>query len=493
MAMNDLEDDEIVVRVEKDPLLGKKIGGRYEIISVLGRGGMGVVYKARQTDVGRFVAVKTLHLARVVDSQVIQRFRSEAQAVSRVRHPNTVMLYDFGVSQEGVPFLVMDILDGASFRDVLKNVGPLPPLRANGIFQQVCAALSFAHETGIVHKDLKPENIMLCDRPGEPDWVYVLDFGIAGMLEQNKEQINEIIGSPPYMSPEQCSPKGVIDHRSDIYSLAVCLFEALSGQFPFKARTAMEMLECHVSHAPLLLKDLGTRLSTYESLSQLIARAMEKRPERRHQSIQEFAVELEDAVKKDAKRGMQLRTRATLEVDAPRVEFVDVKQDEEIPDDQTETKRNKGLVDNLKALLGGENTAETKSESPEPAETADARYHFSTCPHCDAPTEAGISLCLACGRSLAAKNDFSKIRASRGDFTLPKIQELAPPQGAVSQRSFSKRSRTAMLKGGKVWTRSWGLLLITFFLLACMFAAAGGGKYVMDILNHSSPGEGSPR
>jgi serine/threonine protein kinase len=480
--MNDLDDEEIELRVEKDPLLGKKIAGRYEIISVLGRGGMGVVYKARQADVGRFVAIKTLHISRIADSQVIQRFRSEAQAVSRVRHPNTVTLYDFGVSQEGVPFLVMDILDGVSFRSVLKDAGPLPLPRTNAIFQQVCAALAEAHGSGIVHKDLKPENIMICDRPGQPEWVYVLDFGIAGMLESKDQQYNEIIGSPPYMSPEQCS-RSALDHRSDVYSLGICLFEALSGQFPFKARTAMEMLDCHVSQPPILVKDVGTKFSTYESVSQLISKALEKRPEKRHQSIREFAVELEDALKKDSRRGLQLRTRASLESDSPRPsEFV--KQDEHADEGEGRSGRPKGIVGNIKALIAGEQ--DSKSDSAE-AES-DPKYHFSTCPHCNAPTEAGISLCLACGRSLAAIGDFSKIRASRGDFSLPKIQELTAGQPSTSVRGLSHRTRSAVLKSGKAWTRSWGPYLISLLLLLSAFIAAGGGRVFMEKFGHNFSG-----
>jgi serine/threonine protein kinase len=506
-AMKDLEEEEeIVLRVEKDPLIGKKLAGRYEIVSVLGRGGMGVVYKAHQTDVDRFVAIKTLHISKIADSHVIQKFRSEAQAVSRVRHPNTVTLYDFGVSQEGVPFLVMDILDGVSFRDVLKESGALPLGRVNSIFQQVCAALAFAHETGIVHKDLKPENIMLCDRPGQPDWVYVLDFGIAGLLESKEQQVTEIVGSPPYMSPEQCSMQGGADHRSDIYSLGICVFEALSGKFPFKARTAMEMLDCHMNQKPMLLKDVNTKLSTFESLSLVIAKALEKKPEKRQQNIHEFAAELDDAIKKDSKRGMQLRARATMEFEAAPKAIDPVKSEPVIDEEKSEelvadgkNARPKGIVDNLKALIQGESAPGGDSlpaEEPEKTDN-DKKYHFETCPHCDAPTEVGISLCLACGRSLAAKNDFSKIRASRGDFTLPKYHELSPNPANAAPKGFSQKSRTAMLNNSRTWTAGPGLLLISIVLFVCMFFAAGGGQYLMNMMSHNNsaaaqPSDGAP-
>ncbi len=498
-AMKDLEDEEIVLRVEKDPLIGKKIGGRYEIVSVLGRGGMGSVYKAHQADIDRFVAVKTLHQSKVVDGSMIKRFQSEAQAVSRVRHPNTVMLYDFGVSTEGVPFLVMELLEGVSFRKILKDYGCINLGKVDYVFQQVCAALSYAHDAGIVHKDLKPENIMLCDRPGQRDWVYVLDFGIAGLMESPNNQSNEIVGSPPYMSPEQCSGQGAVDHRSDIYSAAICIFEAITGKFPFQARNAMEMMEAHVSGKPKLLKEMGTNYSTLESLSQLISKALEKKPDKRQQTIREFAAELDEAVKKDSKRGMALKDRVTLEVNTPRAkEFVETKAitvdddaESDVQSDQRSQKesksmRSKGIVDGIKALIGGDSVVEeTEPENDNNNNTATA-YHFSNCPHCDAPTEAGISLCLSCGRSLASKGDFSKIRASKGEFSLPKYQELGNTQTNTDTRGLSQRTRQAMIKGGRVWTQPMALMIMSAVLIVCVFLMAGGSKYLSDLAKSSN-------
>lgn len=481
--MNDLEDDELVLRVEKDPFIGKILGGRYQLVSVLGRGGMGVVYKAHQTDIERDVAVKTLHLSKIIDSHVIKKFRSEAQAVSKVRHPNSVTLYDFGVSDEGVPFLVMEMLEGVSFRKVLKDNAPLKNLgRVNQVFQQVCSALQSAHEAGLVHKDLKPENIMLCNRNGSNSWVYVLDFGIAGMMESEGHEVNEIVGSPPYMSPEQCSMQAVIDHRSDIYSLGVCLFEALSGKFPFQARTAIELLECHISGKPRVLKELSTGFSTYESLSQLISKAMEKRPEKRQASAREFAAELEEAIKKDSKRGMQLKDRMTMEVDTvQRVEFVehkDVPNEENTETDLSESSKFKGLVDKMQALV-----QQQKEENAEKAAAeADKKYHFSNCPHCDAPTEQGISLCLSCGRSLAAKEDFSKIRAARGEFSLPKTQEIGNAQTSLS-REQSQRARAALQKSRNILLQRFGFAIAGAILLITVFFFAGGGQLIQKALN----------
>lgn len=480
--MNDLEDDEMVLRVEKDPFIGKKLGGRYEIVSVLGRGGMGVVYKGNQVDIGRMVAIKTLHISKIVDSNTIQRFRSEAQAVSRVRHPNTVMLYDFGVSEEGVPYLVMDMIEGRSFRDVLKENAPLLNLgRVNNVFQQVCAALNSAHDSGIIHRDLKPENIMICQRQGQTDWVYVLDFGIAGMMEAPDKERQEIVGSPPYMSPEQCSMQRVIDHRTDIYSLGVCLFEALSGKFPFQARTAMEMIDGHMNQAPRLLKDMGSKFSTYESLSQMILKAMDKKPEKRQQSIDEFAADLEEAIKKDSRRGMQLKDRATMEVSAPKPdEFVELKSTgEEKPEDDAAYA---SIVKKVQAFVQGDESA-TKDKGKTAEEQPDAKYYFSNCPHCEAPTQPGLSLCLACGRSLASKSDYSKIRASKGEFSLPRYQEILDADPSLTPSSlptFSQRSRLATAKAGNAWMRTLALVLVGIALLLFGFISAGGGTWLAE-------------
>lgn len=478
--MPETDDEELVLKVEKDPLIGKTLAGRYEIVSVLGRGGMGTVYKAHQVDIDRPVAVKTLHLSRVMDSLTIQRFRSEAQAVSRVRNPNTVTLYDFGVSEQGFPFLVMEMLDGRSFRDVLKESGFLKIGRINLIFQQVFTALANAHESGIVHKDLKPENIMLSNRAGQSDFVHVLDFGIAGIMEGGSQQ-NEIVGSPPYMSPEQCSAQAVVDHRSDIYSLGVCLFEAASGKFPFQARTAMEMLDCHVSGKPLLLKEMGMRFSTYESLTQLILRAMEKRPEKRQQSVKELAAELEEAIKKDSKRGLALRERATMEIDAPKSsDYVEIT---EKISEENEMRKSSGI--NIKDSL--KNLVQINDEKRDKAETEEPEYHFSSCPHCDAPTQAGIKLCLACGRSLASRDDFSKLRAAKGDFSLPKTTESGT-FNAISQRELNQRARLAITKNSQTQTRSILIAVCILILGLGAFFFFGGMQYVNNFL----PGKAAP-
>lgn len=497
--MNNLtDDDEISIHLERDPLLGQTLGGNYKVVSLIGRGGMGVVYKARHVAIDRMAAIKTLRIGHAGNPEMLRQFQREAKAVSQVSHPNTVKLYDFGVSSEGQPFLIMELLDGVPLRKVMKTEGPLPLNRVNDIFQQVIAALECAHEAGIVHKDLKPENIMLSQRPDEEvDWVHVLDFGISGLVNSGANQgastlqlqPQEIVGSPPYMSPEQCDrTPSIIDGRSDVYSLAICIFEALSGTFPFKARTAMEVIECHLSVKPRLLRDIGMHTSTYESVSQLLNKALEKKPEKRHDSIKEFGRELQDAILKDSKRGMALKDRVSMEI--PRTaEFVRVNKEliEELEEEELVPGRRSyfssrapgGFLGMLKNIVCGDQLEAEK----EPVDND--KIIFFQCPHCGAETQQELSLCLCCGRSLAAKDDFSKLRAARGDFSLPKQKMGQKEPSRVARQEFTQRTKAAMLKTGRAWTRSIGLIFLSLLLVTCVFIISGG--YHLVVTSFSKP------
>ena len=495
--MNNLtDDDEISIHLEQDPLIGQTLEGKYNIVSIIGRGGMGVVYKAKHLTMDRFVAVKTLHIGKAGDTEAMRRFNREARAVVQVKHPHTVTLYDFGVSAEGQAFLVMEMLNGISLRQALKE-GPLSLPRANEIFQQVVDALSCAHAAGIVHKDLKPENIMLSERSGfGTDWVHVLDFGISAMSSSLDRQYGtmeprEVVGSPPYMSPEQCAMTHDIDQRSDIYALGVCLFEALSGTFPFKARTAMEMLDCHLSRQPRLLREIGIETSTYESVTQLISKALEKKPGKRHDNIKQFGLELEEAVQTDSKRGMALKHRITMEL--PRTaEFADLNRrvidelEEEDDDDAATTQSKRGssfgrqkgsALDQLKNLFTGDVTSKEASKAD-----TDKIIYFQ-CPHCGTDTQPELSLCLCCGRSLATKDDFSKLRAARRDFSLPRQKTQTKESAKFTRTEFGQRAKAAMLNTGRAWTRSVGLIFLGVILIVCVFVASGGYQLVKNYFN----------
>src|SRR6516165_556368 len=164
--------------VEKDPLVGTHLANRYQILSVIGRGGMGVVYKARQEIMDRLMAIKMLHSHMVAEPESVKRFFREAKTVSQVKHHHVVTLYDFGMSPQGQPFIVMDYLEGKSLKHIVKESGPLTFERADNIFRQVCEGLAAAHVLDVVHRDMKPENIVISKQTDDTDWVTLVDFGL---------------------------------------------------------------------------------------------------------------------------------------------------------------------------------------------------------------------------------------------------------------------------------------------------------------------------
>jgi serine/threonine protein kinase len=273
----------------RDPLVGTKLaGGRYEILEVLGEGGMSVVYKAKQELVDRIVAIKTLKMQLLSDPMLIKRFDREVKTLSRLNHPNIVTVYDCIISETGQPYFVMDYLQGYSLQDLLSSEGRINTGRARNIFSQVCNAVEHAHRNGIVHRDLKPANIMLMDISGQ-EFVKVVDFGLAKIGEdaQRLTQTGEIWGSPFYMSPEQCN--GVaMDGRSDIYSLGACMFEALTGSVPFRGTSFLDTISKVVANAPPSFADAAPDAILPAGVEAIVLRALAKSPEQRYQTMEEM-------------------------------------------------------------------------------------------------------------------------------------------------------------------------------------------------------------
>src|SRR4051812_12060876 len=226
--------------LEKDPdsLVGTILSGKYRIDARLNEGGMGTVYRGTHILMDKTVAIKVLNPSLAADDKIVARFSREARAASRISHPHALNVTDFGESQNGVVFLIMEYLHGKTLKEVVQGEGPLDLPRVVEIIRQVCGALDAAHSEGVIHRDLKSDNIMLVD-VGGGDWAKVLDFGIAkikeplGTKDAEITSPNLIIGTPQYMSPEQCSQSSEIDARSDIYSLGVILYEMLAGHVPF--------------------------------------------------------------------------------------------------------------------------------------------------------------------------------------------------------------------------------------------------------------------
>ena len=228
--------------------------GNYRISKLLGQGGMGSVYLGEHLLIGRKVAVKVLDPQVASHPEVVSRFFVEARAVNEIRHPNIVEVTDLG-THEGRPFIVMEYLQGETIEDRIARVKRLDPEDCVAIVRQVASALGAAHQVGMVHRDLKPANIMLCDHPDYPDFVKVLDFGIAKLLRathpaRHQTVLGSLLGTPGYMSPEQCLGDVQLDHRSDIYSLGVILFLIVSGRPPFQDDTFGRLIMAHVQPAP---------------------------------------------------------------------------------------------------------------------------------------------------------------------------------------------------------------------------------------------------
>jgi serine/threonine protein kinase len=277
------------------------VEGRYKIQSVIGQGSAGTVYKAVQELIGREVAIKVLHDYLVSDDEFIKRFRQEAKASSRLSHPNIITIYDFGVIPEGQrPYIAMDLLIGTPLSDLLAQVERLSLEEAIPIFAQVCSALGEAHRQGVVHRDVKPENIVLVERSGQRLFPIVVDFGIARIVEESDAakitRTGTVCGSPTYMSPEQCTSSKV-DHRSDIYSLGVVIYETLTGDVPFHSDELVRVMAMHLSDPPTPLNQVRPGLVFPEALEEAVYRALAKNPDQRYQSMEEFAEALEESVK----------------------------------------------------------------------------------------------------------------------------------------------------------------------------------------------------
>jgi serine/threonine-protein kinase len=262
--------------------------GRYEILSPLGEGGMGSVYKALDPMIGRTVAVKTL-TAGLGEEELAEfkgRFFREARSAGRISHPNVVTIYDVGEA-DGTPFIAMEYVEGRTLRAALDAEGALAPERAARIAAQVAAGLAAAHKLAIVHRDVKPANIMIA--PGAP--VKLMDFGIAKLPDSMKTQTGMILGSPTYVAPEQVVGQSV-DGRSDVFSLGVVLYEMLTGTVPFAGMAVGALLYSVLNEAHPPPSAYNTRVPAV--FERILARALAKHPDDRYQDAAELARDLRD-------------------------------------------------------------------------------------------------------------------------------------------------------------------------------------------------------
>jgi serine/threonine-protein kinase len=297
------------------PLIGALINDRYVVDSVIGKGSTGIVYKATRLLMGSEVAVKVLHSYLGAEAGALDRFLREARAASRLRHPHIINIWEFGATDDGQPYFVMDYLEGMTLADMIRQKGFIHPMKMLPIIRQVCDALTEAHTRNIIHRDIKPENIVLQETDYErgQDFVKVLDFGIADQPApaQGQKRSKMAAGSPAYMSPEQCQGFE-LDQRSDIYSLGIVVFEMLTGERPFVAEDVMNLFYQHVSKPPPAMGAVRPDLKFTPQLEAVVAKALAKKPPLRQANIKEFQKELEDACK-GADSGA--RKRESIEMD----------------------------------------------------------------------------------------------------------------------------------------------------------------------------------
>src|SRR6478736_5139762 len=279
-------------------LIGKSIGN-YQIKAKLGEGGMGTVYVGEHPLIGKRVAVKVLLEELASKEDIVSRFFNEAKAVNDIGHANIVDIVDFGKTKndfgQDIVYFIMEFLDGESLAARLRRTG-LTFKETVHVMEQCCSALTASHAKGIVHRDLKPENIYLCPRGNDKNFVKILDFGIAKLTgdtgQSHKTRTGLVIGTPTYMSPEQCEGKGLIDHRSDVYSLGVMMYELLTGRVPYPGEGFGEILVAHLTKQPPKPTSVNPNLPP--ALESIVLHAIEKDRNRRFQNMNEFLAALEN-------------------------------------------------------------------------------------------------------------------------------------------------------------------------------------------------------
>jgi len=295
-----------------DSLVGIVLAGRYEVLRRIGEGGMGAVYEAKHALIGKRVAVKVLLEKFHAKSDFVARLLQEARLASAIGHENIVDVTDFGMTDDGRSFVVMEFLDGESLAELERREAPLPIERSLRIARQVASALGAAHAKGIFHRDVKPENVYLIRR-GETDFVKVVDFGISKVVKPGGDDGGEayrlthtglLLGTPLYMSPEQARGDEDLDHRVDIWALGVLLYECLTGEVPFRANNYLQIISQVLTHTPASPSELRPELGIPDAVDAVVMRAMEKDRARRYQTMAELEHDLERLLAGDQNIGL---------------------------------------------------------------------------------------------------------------------------------------------------------------------------------------------
>jgi serine/threonine-protein kinase len=298
MIPRDTGDDE--ARVTSDSLVGRVLDAKYELTGTLGEGGMGAVYRARRLHIGDEVAVKVLHQKFLLDESAVERFRREARSAALIGHPNVVTIHDFGESRSGgaPAYIVMELVKGVSLRALLKREGRLTEGRAAALMRDICSGVGVAHRQGVIHRDLKPDNVIIVPPAveGEREVAKVVDFGIAKLRDMAAQhtltQTGVVLGTPYYMAPEQCKGES-LDARADVYSLGAMLYEMVAGVPPFRSTNLAGLISKHLNEPP---PPLPLELNVKSAFEDVCRRALSKNPDERQADALVLSRELQAAL-----------------------------------------------------------------------------------------------------------------------------------------------------------------------------------------------------
>ncbi len=544
------QDNIVLESPNVDPLVGTCLADRYQILSLLGSGGMGVVYKAQHKAMDRFVAIKMLHTHMIAKPDALKSFYAEAKTIAQLKHHNIVTLYDFGISPENRPFLVMDYLGGFSLKKVMEQNGALSFERMGPILAQIVEGLAYAHSEKVVHGDLKPENIMLIGSEKDGEKVTLVDFGLAALTVEASNALaaggkkKEFIGSPYYMSPEQCLSTATVDSRSDIYSLAIVLYEALSGRLPYEAKSAIAFMDSHVNEEPIAFNLSQPGLKVCSEITRVLYRALEKNPDVRYQKIDEFAAQLKEALERDAIKLKAVRHRSLAArqtqvkaqalsgegllhgPDGPQpsennflelqfqtgrqflsrqaeieANFLPVEQESGVPANQNrsvaESTNAEGIVFNLMGKIrsiffknGHQPAAQVLSEQAKPVTLPDPREKH--CFYCGASVPVGIQFCLNCQRNLPNQahklsETYSGAGLSRSRSNNTNSSRAAATKSSINVLRQSSLS-TKLAKARRTLNYAVTLLLALTLLIFCQRYGdlLKPVRYLVQFVSHST-------
>jgi serine/threonine-protein kinase len=275
-------------------LIGKTIDGKYLVQSVLGEGGMAIVYRAHHLQMERVVVIKVMQGWLTSNKTSVERFEREGKLTAKLNHPNIVAVYDVGSIDGREPYIVMEYIKGEALADRIHNGGPLDFDTTANIIIQICRGLEEAHSSGIIHRDLKPDNVLLQVKSDRPDWVKIVDFGISNMIQGAKRltKTGRMVGTPEYIAPEQLKDKP-IDIRTDLYAVGIMIFEMLTGRVPFDGESAESILMKHLLEEPVPMATIRPELAGENPFDPIVAKLLKKAPEERYQTAEELRHVLE--------------------------------------------------------------------------------------------------------------------------------------------------------------------------------------------------------